>query len=894
MWHVRNSCGMTLPFALILTFIFSALVAVSYMFISVNLQQMQSSLLTAQAIATAEGINERIKARLNTKTKIQPSPEQEEKLKSAEDKEEDALADEEGAGEEASFEDEFDEETESFDEYYADEVLKISRYITFREPPKSSEQKGTQETKEASGTTEETQDDAASRPEANVEKIGDIEIPRGTTLNKGIMIIVFKDEKINLKLKDIIEEGAFRPKLPITFIKSLTPNYCELNTRGHFVVVGENLPKAPPSFSNKEIHIENIKAGPSIEFLIEKDIMAGSTHFFWGSAQAEFYVIPAYDGSPRPIISGIQASDGKEFLEVRAPKNLTLKINGLDLSLNKSLPVVISDAIGISPRVKGAPNGKEVTISLQINRNVEEGIHTLTVATEGGLSNSWLFTVLPSDKSEQESQANTVTCSSSLTLLDLKVVENLLPLIDEEEQEDTDGEPKGGGEIPEKKKLGPFANVDLETSWLLETTSMVGKITKTISEIIHREVPNIQAAITTNGNITFEGGGYQIIGGSSAMATLKDPTYLSNTVLTLALPPENKEGAKPSPEPKALQQGRGADPTKSPQNIPMANFTLGSLITVYKSSERIGELDYGIISKVSPDTIELLPPGLMNFHYEGDDIFQIIPPVIAKEKVEEDAAEKHLVPKEFTISLPNKANFKNIFKSNLEQFSEVADLYTNDQTIPKDEFDLPVGYMGISYIDGTPVYDSGNALTGKGVLIIDTRADNLGRPSGTVELTGDSKNPIDFTGVVYIHGNLRIGGNVNINGALIVDNDERGNIDVTSNALGKITFNDRAIKQTLVSLPFTTKPGTIMISNKPIDLGSAIQAGTQISDKTQAGSSSGGQVQGTGQAAQVGEAALLTDTATTKTEDQTQTQQVGTTKPQPASPDAEKELIDLF
>ena len=41
---------------------------------------MQSSLHVSQAIAAAEGINERIKARLNTKSKIQPSPQQEEKL----------------------------------------------------------------------------------------------------------------------------------------------------------------------------------------------------------------------------------------------------------------------------------------------------------------------------------------------------------------------------------------------------------------------------------------------------------------------------------------------------------------------------------------------------------------------------------------------------------------------------------------------------------------------------------------------------------------------------------------------------------------------------------------------------------------------------------------------
>ena len=80
----RNNSGFTLPFALVLTFIFSSLVGVSYLFVSLNLKQMQSSLQSLQAISVAEGINERIKARLNTKTRMKISPEQEQKLKSDE------------------------------------------------------------------------------------------------------------------------------------------------------------------------------------------------------------------------------------------------------------------------------------------------------------------------------------------------------------------------------------------------------------------------------------------------------------------------------------------------------------------------------------------------------------------------------------------------------------------------------------------------------------------------------------------------------------------------------------------------------------------------------------------------------------------------------------------
>ena len=164
--NIRNSSGMTLPFALILTFIFSALVAVSYIFVSVNLLQMQSNLQGASAVAVAEGINERVKARLNSKSKIQPSPTQEKRLKAG-----DETTDEEDTDEDALANDEFDESSDDFDEYYAVEILKISRYITFREPPEKKEEETSQK-EESPAITE----DQAAKPEANVEMIGNIEI----------------------------------------------------------------------------------------------------------------------------------------------------------------------------------------------------------------------------------------------------------------------------------------------------------------------------------------------------------------------------------------------------------------------------------------------------------------------------------------------------------------------------------------------------------------------------------------------------------------------------------------------------------------------------------------------------------------------------------------------
>lgn len=833
---IRNYSGLTLPFALILTFIFSGLVAVSYLFVTINIKGLQSNLFALQAISIAEGINERIKARLNTKTLIQISPSQEEKLKTGE---EDFTEDEEELAEEDEdfFEDEFDEETEDFDEYYADEILKISRYITFRDPPEPP-----QITEEGA---EPTQSEPVNlRPEANVEMIGSIVIPSGTVLSKGIMIVVFKDEKVSLNLPDITPEKAqtFREKLPIPQVKLLSPNYSEADKRSNFIVVGENLNYTENvRFGNKDIVIEDIRGGPQVDFLIQKEVMPGLVKFWWESAQSEFYIIPTFDGSPRPVITDVKSQDGGQLLEVMAgQRGILLMIYGLDLFLKKNPSVVVPDSGGIIPKIKDfSQSGNELTISIDIDKKVDPGIHSLAVATEGGLSNVWVFNILPPSE-EAEITTSTATFSSSLTLLDIRVVEDLLPIIDDsedfeepkkdkktpkkgkakeenlkEDEEDLEDESE---EVPERQKLGPFANSDLETLWLLETSCMVGKITKTVSEVVHRQVPNINSSIITNGQVYLEGGSFKVIGATTAMAVLSEPTYLSNTLLKIDTEP--KEETKTKEEPESEEE--------APQiSLADLGFQTGGLITVFKEGETIDNLDYAVTSKVEENIIELAPPGLMDFHYEGDTVFQFIPPVISKEKVTGTEAERHLAPKDFAISIPNYAMFSNIFKANIEQFSELSDLYTNDPIVPGDEFGIPLGFMGLSYIEGTPVFSDDNVLSGKGILIVDTRSDNLGKPSGDVELRGDSKNPSEFNGIVYVHGNLRIDGNVIINGALIVDNESSGQLQIASNAIGRITWSQGIIKQCILYVPFSTKPGTVMISNKLIDLSGYVESGKQ-------------------------------------------------------------------
>ena len=357
---------------------------------------------------------------------------------------------------------------------------------------------------------------------------------------------------------------------------------------------------------------------------------------------------------------------------------------------------------------------------------------------------------------------------------------------------------------------------------------------KTVSEIINRQVPNIHAGLITNGTVRLEGGGYLITGLTNAMTPLTEPTYISNTILMVEGPPEETKELIQAKDQTQAQQ----PPIKSPDEL---GFTPGSLVTVYMAGARVTDLDYAIIRKVGRNTIELISPGLKDFHYEGDQVYQFTPPLISGQKIDEEQAEKHIVPKELAISIPGYANSQTIFRSDIEQFAELADLYTNDPTVPKDEYEIPIGYMGLSYIEGTPAYDITNPLTGKGILIIDTRSDNQGRPIGQVEISGDSKSPSNFSGVIYVKGNLRIEGNVNINGALIVDNDQRGNVEIASNALGKIMYDEKFIKQSILSTPFTTKAGSIMISNKPINLQGYVQSGTTTTSSSSGaiGTSSG-------------------------------------------------------
>lgn len=853
---IRNQKGFTLPFALVLSLVFASLIGVGYLFVIINSRLMQSSLVSTQAVFLAEGINEIVKMRLNMKQVPVLSKEEQDKLKEKDEFAGESFDDEDPVEEEEEDlfeEDDFNEETELFSEYYADEVVKISRYITFRNP--SDDEK--KESDLISGTGEGQNSSEVKdkpKPEEHVATLGNIDIPQGTKLEKGLKLVVYKDETIDFMLEDISLTGTpyFMDKLPLPRIETLSPNYGEVGARGTFTVIGENLStKEIAHFTKKDVVIEDIKGGPSIDFSINKDAKTGVVNFYWDTAKTEFYVLPPYEGGSSPVIEDIQVNDSASFLEVEQGKRgLRLKVYGVDLYLNKSLPVIVSDTTGIVGKVKNESlSGSEITISLNIDRNVELGSHSIFIATEGGFSNSWTFNVIPSDKNQQKLSPTIATYSTSLTLLEVKVLEDIIPLIDEDEEGEVDNvgdegedDEEGGRptdelddmddeeeELSEKEKLGPFSNADLETRWLLETSVMIGSTTRTVSEIIERKLPLVDAAVITNGKISFSGGSFKIQGITNAMTILTDSLYALDTILKVP-GKSKKESTEDTSVDMAESPSTGQpaqavqDQTQSPSEL---GFKPGNYVTVYRAGGEIGNLDYALITKVGDDYIEVSPPGFMDFHYENEDVFQFMPPVISAEPIDKTDAERHIVPKDYFLTIQNAASFKNIFGANLDQFRELADLYTNDPTVPKDKLNLPVGYMNLSYLDTTAVFGEDNNLIGKGVLVVDTRSDNAGNPSGIVEITGDSRVPAEFTGIVYVRGNVRIDGNIIINGALIVDNAPNGEVEIASNAIGMIQYDEKAIKQTILSIPFISKPGTFMISSKNLDLGNYVLSTTK-------------------------------------------------------------------
>ena len=174
---------------------------------------------------------------------------------------------------------------------------------------------------------------------------------------------------------------TFKNKIPTPSIKELSPNYCEADSRCTFSVIGENLDYDKKTrFTSDDILIEDIKSGPYVEFLISMDAMPGITHFYWENAHSDFYIVPKYDGSYNPIIDEVKTTyNDEQLLEVNAgQRGLIIIIYGQDFSLQKSSPIVIPDTSGIVPTVNSfSPNGKEIIISLNIDKKVTPGVHSL-------------------------------------------------------------------------------------------------------------------------------------------------------------------------------------------------------------------------------------------------------------------------------------------------------------------------------------------------------------------------------------------------------------------------------------------------------------------------------------------------------------------------------------
>ena len=104
-------------------------------------------------------------------------------------------------------------------------------------------------------------------------------------------------------------------------------------------------------------------------------------------------------------------------------------------------------------------------------------------------------------------------------------------------------------------------------------------------------------------------------------------------------------------------------------------------------------------------------------------------------------------------------------------------------------------------IYGSPSFTGGNALIGQGLLVVDTTQGGTVPGGGTVTISGGSKYPADFRGLIYIKGNLQIKGNVEIQGAIIVDSPNE-NARVEIGGSGFIRFSEPEVSKSIIDIPF--------------------------------------------------------------------------------------------
>jgi hypothetical protein len=865
----RNDKGFTLVYAVILSVVFAGLLFAVYYFLKINLEQSSKGIFKLQSIYLAESGNNRALARMNVLTLPDLEIEDIDLEELAEDDflaEDDDFWDEDWSEEED--EDVFSEEDDSFvDEEEKYFLAQIPRYINFYhkniffvnvdtgaiisesqyysmvQEQKNRIQMNRQNASNPEDIIQETliEEIYFPLPEVNVAKIGSLPIKKGIHLKPGFKIKLAENAPLKLKQKNIVDEYEnYIPPLlvekPRTIIREINPNYAYPGDYVDIRIDGVNMEGIFPQFSTADLSVLEAKNG-FVSIAISDKAKPGRYQLKLGPATAEFYIVPTTSQAPAPNINDILLAQPRknnpQFISIGAKEKLTsVKITGENLSNGKDAPVVVADKRGIIVEIISFKTN-EIICDISTEK-AEEGVHYLSVFTEGGQSNSWTFNIEPYSAQEQQDPF-TGTYSTVLTLLEVKSLSNL-PLKSIIEGSPT-GRPEGLGADSSRpsssnsapnpagrpgsdqqstttKKSFDLLRSDLDTVWKLETIATVNNISYKETRIIRRSEPRAGAAITTNSAVSFGQSNLKVEGMLEAITRLVEPYSFGDLELIV-------EGKDPDQDDFRSREEENRPPSaisgsaviedlgfgvrdESPSS---KGFKPGGIISITSSSRNNSFTDFGFVQSLGPNSIKVKEPGFQGNHFPGDDVTQFLPAIITPEPLSERDARKNLDPPGAVVRMDGKTSFEYVFRTKLNKMSNWSNAKTTNTKVPNNLIRDYEGYLGLSIVEGVPSYSGSNALYGQGTLIIDTTLGGRNPQGSTVTISGSGKLPSIFDGVIYIIGNVQITGNTEISGAIIVNSPtEKSTIRISGS--GNISYSPNSVKKAILHLPFCEEPRT--------------------------------------------------------------------------------------
>ncbi len=852
----RGASGFTLPFAVVLCLIFSSLLTSVLYFLDLNSSESVRNIYSLQAKYIAEAANARALARLNVKTlptvvKTQAQLEQEAKMVDVANS--DDWSDEDWDEWEVDDTDWTDSENTQQSEFNDLDLTQVPRYINFYlinpyyinidsgdtitgaqyMAMVMQERLALEKAKLAGinlGNQLLVEELYFPLPEVNVQRIGRIPVPKGMHIKPGFQVTLADHIPVFLRQNDIRQEYLnFIPSYKENnraVIEKISPNFAEQGQQVDIRIDGENIDSFKPMFNTLDIQILE-RSSRDISIQVADDLKPGRYKLRIGSQSSFFYVVPARESELLPQITDmvipvdLQDDYGQQFAYMKTSDEIVgvvMEGTGLGSATNPPLLVPDSDALDLDII---SYNEAQVVFKIK-SRGAEPGLHSITLFNKGGQSSTWTFNVQPkADLATKD--PGIATYSTVITLLYVKSHSNIP--FDSAGQADADGRPKAAGSKDDGRPSGnsqapagsqsgarfqrnfDLLKSDMETVWKVESIATVAGVSYKETQIVRRELPRVHAGITTNSRITFGTSDIQIRGYQEASATLFEASSSGDLEVVVEDPrPDansfNLSGFNPSPAPigAAIIEDLWfniKDPSPSGRG-----FKPGHIVAIVPQGGKVKFNDYAIVDTVASKSIIVKDPGFEDTHYMNDEIVQFTPSIITPYPISEQDSERFLVPAASHISVPGKTKLEYVLGTPLRTLGDWTDGISTRTTVPTGVYQDYDGYIGLNIIEGSPSYDGGNALTGQGLLVIDTTYGGLNPGGGTVRIGGGSNHPSQFEGVIYIIGDLQISGNVEISGGIIVQ-PVNPSTEMNISGHGHVNYNPGGITKALLGLPFT-------------------------------------------------------------------------------------------